>query len=250
MRSTIDLIGMYNYDSTILDDFVIPEAVDRDTLINNLLMESAELELLYSDALFLKMAVGFWSKKQLHIWEAQYDTTQYEYNPIWNKDGEFIETRDLKLKEDTKDNLKRTDNLTDKNTRNTEDKTTYDSQDKETRDLKDETLNSVYGFNSSSDAPASKDEAKGTGTDTMDHSGSDTTKRTGTDTVDHTGTQDVDRDIDSTKTDTGTVTRIERGNIGLTSTQQLITEQREVVQYNIYDIIISDFIDRFCLKIY
>ena len=125
-----------------------------------------------------------------------------------------------------------------------------DFKDLERRDLKDETLNSVYGFNSSDDAPANKDESKATGTDTMEHTGKDTYNHTGTDTIDHTGRQDVDRSIDRDTTDTGTVTRVETGNIGVTSTQSLIMEQREVVKLNVMDVIIHDFINRFCLKIY
>lgn len=45
-------------------------------------------------------------------------------------------------------------------------------------------------------------------------------------------------------------TRIEQGNIGVTSTQQLIKEEREVAMYNIYDAISNDFRQRFCLQVY
>ena len=71
---------------------------------------------------------------------------------------------------------------------------------------------------------------------------------TGTDTIDHTGTFKKDRDT----TDTGTITttRTEQGNIGVTSTQSMIKEQREVVMLNLYDVITQDFIERFCLKVY
>lgn len=234
MRATLDLIGLYNYDNTLLDNLHYPAELDGDILKNNLLLESAELEVLYSDIDFMKSAIDFWSAKQLHVWEELLMTTKYEYNPIWNKDGTIVEERDLTNKEDTKDNVDRVDNLKDKNTR--------DFEDKETRDLKDENLNSVYGFNDNTEAPAGKDENKATGTDTIEH--------TGTDTMEHTGRQDVDRVIDKTVKDTGRITRTEQGNIGLTSTQQLIKEQREVVEFNLYDIIINDFIDRFCLKLY
>lgn len=234
MRATLDLIGLYNYDNTLLDNLHYPSELDGDILKNNLLLESAELEVLYSDIDFMKSAIDFWSAKQLHVWEELLKTTQYEYNPIWNKDGTIVEERDLINKEDTKDNVDRVDNLKDKNTR--------DFEDKETRDLKDVNLNSVYGYNDNTEAPAGKDENKATGTDTIEH--------TGTDTMEHTGRQDVDRTIDKTVKDTGKITRTEQGNIGLTSTQQLIKEQREVVEFNLYNIIINDFIDRFCLKLY
>lgn len=238
MRATVDLIAMYNYDNTLLDLMQIPEDIDRATLIDNLLMESAEQELLYSNLGFLKQAIGSWSAKQLPIWQHLHDTTKYEYNPIWNKDGTVTETetRDLKGYEKVKDETDRVDNLTDKNTR--------DFEDKETRDLKNDSLNSVYGFNSSDAAPANQDESKDTGTDTIEH--------TGTDTMDHTGRQDIDRNLQRDTTDTGTVKheRIEQGNIGLTSTQDLISQERQIALFNVMDVIIKDFIKRFCLAVY
>lgn len=222
MRATMDLIAAYNYDNTILDLLVLPEALDRATLIDNLLMETAEQEIIYSNLGFLKQAIGSWSKKNLSVWEELYKTQHYEYNPIWNKDGTVteLETRDLKGTDHTTDNTDRVDNL----------------QDKETRDLKDDTLESVYGFNSSSDAPANKVEAKYTGNDTNDH----------------TGRQDIDRTFDKATTDTGTVKheRTEQGNIGLTSTQDLIKQQQELVKFNLMDYIIEDFSKKFCLGVY
>lgn len=222
MRAVVDLIGMYNYDNTVLDLMMVPDELDRQTLIDNLLMESAEMELLYNNVGFLKQAIGSWSKKNIDIWNRLYDTTQYEYNPIWNKDGHIVdtETRDLAGTNYHTDNLDRTDNL----------------EDKETRDLDDTALNSVYGFNASTEAPADKVH----------------TDYDGTDTFSHTGTQDIDRTYDENTTDTGTVTHeiTEQGNIGVTSTQSLIKEQRDVVAFNVMDVIIKDFIQRFCLGVY
>jgi len=234
----MDLIAAYNYDPSVLDLLEVPEEIDKGTLIDNLLMETAEREIIYTNLGFLKQAIGSWSKKNIDIWNRLYETTQYEYNPIWNKDGHILntETRDLAGTNYHTDNLDRTDKLTDKNTRNFE--------DKETRDLDDTALNSVYGFNASTEAPADKVHTDYNGTDTYNH--------TGTDTIDHTGTQDIDRTYDENTTDTGTVTHeiTEQGNIGVTSTQSLIQEQREVVKFNLIDIIIDDFQKKFCLGVY
>lgn len=236
MRATLDLIGLYNYNPKLLDELVLPEAIEdkRGDLVDNLLLETAELEVLYTDPTFMQKAIGIWSKKQSPIWDELYKTTQYEYNPIWNKDGKIVEERDLAATEDVTTNVDREDKLQDKNTRNFE--------DKETRDVSDVSDRDVFGFNSSTAAPAEKNTVKGTGTDTFNH--------TGTDTVDHTGTQDIDTTVDRDTTDTGTITRTEQGNIGVTSTQSLIQEQREVVKFNILDYIINEFRDRFCLKVY
>lgn len=234
MRATLDLLGIYKYHPTLFNEFVIPEALDKETLTDNLLMESAEMEILYPDADFLAAAIGSWSKKMIGIWNELYDTTQYEYNPIWNKDGTFEETitRNLATTEDVSDNNTRTDDLTEEQTRDLAG-TTSDSGS---------STESVYGFNSSTAAPASSNTAS---------SGGSTTD-TGSITVENTGTQTDNRTIDRDTTDTGTITtsRTEQGNIGLTSTQDLIKAQREVVQLNLYDVIIKDFIARFCLAVY
>ncbi len=294
MRATMDLLTLYQEDNTLLDLMEVPEALDNEVLKDNLLMETAELELLYPNPVFLKMAIGSWSKKQLHVWEELYDTTQYEYNPIWNKDGTISEliTRNLATTEDVTDDNTRTDNLTDLQTRDATDTRTDNLTDLQTRDATDTTTNNltdeqtrdlagtsdstttrnVYGFNGSTATPAEQtiqdvdttdtgtitDEHTGTQTDahtgtiTDSHTGTQTDAHTGTITDAHTGTQTDNRIIDRDTTDTGTINtlRTEQGNIGLTSTQQLIQEQREVVKLNLYDIIIRDFIDRFCLRLY
>ena len=40
------------------------------------------------------------------------------------------------------------------------------------------------------------------------------------------------------------------GNIGVTTTQKLIREEREVDKFNLYDIIIEEFKVRFCVLVY
>ena len=77
-------LGLYNWDQTVFDLMQIPEALDKDTLVDNLLAETAELEVLYPNPVVFKNLVGVWSAKQIDIWNRLYATTQYEYNPIEN----------------------------------------------------------------------------------------------------------------------------------------------------------------------
>lgn len=77
-------LGLYNWDQTIFDLMQIPEPLNRETLIQNLLAETAELEVLYPNPVVFKNLVGVWSAKQLDIWNRLYATTQYDYNPIEN----------------------------------------------------------------------------------------------------------------------------------------------------------------------
>lgn len=82
MRATISLLGLYNYDNTVLDGLVIPVGLDAELLKKNLLIETAELEVLYASASFMKSAIEVWSQKMLAVWEKQWKTTQFEYNPL------------------------------------------------------------------------------------------------------------------------------------------------------------------------
>ena len=236
LRSRLDLLGIYNFDNTVLDLLEVPEdedgneLIDKDTLKDNLLMDTAEMEILYPDASFLKLAIGAWSKKQVTIWSELYASTQYEYNPIWNVDGKVVEDRDIKGTDYRTDDHDTTRTHNDTMARTHNDTLTTDS--------------STYGYNSSTAAPTDKVVAAHTGTTSDGHTGTISDAHTGTISDKDTGT------IKHDTSDTGKVTTTRTGNIGVTSTQSLIKEQRDVVQFNIMDYIINDFKNRFCLLVY
>ena len=81
--ATLSILGLYQYDDSIFDNLVTPFE-DNENLIQNILMECAELEILYPDADFMKFAIGAWSQKQLPIWNKLYNTEKLEYNPLEN----------------------------------------------------------------------------------------------------------------------------------------------------------------------
>ena len=97
MSVNLSILGLYNYDNSLFSDMALPEGVDREILANNILMECAELEALYSDPGFMKFAINQWSSKEIITWNSLKDTFELEYNPIWNVDGTetTILTKDL-----------------------------------------------------------------------------------------------------------------------------------------------------------
>lgn len=222
LRATMSLLGLYQADPQLFSQLELPEGLEADVLTNNLLAECAELEVLYADPDFMKASIGFWSKKQLHVWAELYATLLYEYNPIWNKDYKETETRNLAGTEDVTDGNTHSHDIT--STRN------LTHKDNST------TTESVFGFNSSTAADANKTQLTAGSSDggTVRDAGSSSDSRT------------IDRDT----SDTGTITTEGAGNIGIMSTQDLIKQQREVVQFNVYDYIIADFRKRFCLMVY
>lgn len=191
-------MGLYQFDSSIFEAMALPDGVDRDIVTAQILTECAELEVMLPDPDVFRVSLGFWSRSQLPIWTKLYESTQFEYNPIWNKDGTITETREL------------------------------DKTDTETRNLASSadttTTGKVAGYNSNTLQTQDQAEAHGTGTDTG----------TVTDVTDHNET----------------ITRTETGNIGVTTTQQMIREERDIDQFDIYKYIVQSFKSMYCLGVY
>ena len=154
----ISTLGLYEYDETLFDKLVIPNDVDKELLINNLLLETAELEVLYADIETMRFAIGQWSNKELPTWNKLNELFNEEYNPLYNVDAweTLTETHDLEYKHDNVD--------------------THDlSYDDDTT-----TTNEVSGFNSSEFKNSNRDIVDGTRTDsgTITTDGTDTDKGT------------------------------------------------------------------------
>lgn len=84
MRSKLSVLGIYNYDGQIFDRLELPDGVDKDTVVNSILLECADLEVLYPVPVVLHTAIGLWSKSMLPSWERQYRAITAEYDPIEN----------------------------------------------------------------------------------------------------------------------------------------------------------------------
>lgn len=204
MRGTLSVLGLYNEDNTLFEDFSLPESdhIELDTLVENILAECAELEVLYADPVMFKHILKYWSKSRLHVWQELADTMEYDYNPIWNKD-----VHDHEVIHHTKDMT-----------------TTYSDQASNTSS--GTTTNQAVAFNSGTFDDREKDISSGS----MSSTDNSTTR--------DAGAQDENREL------------ISQGNQGVTSTQQLIKEQREISEFSLYDIIIKEFKLRFCLLVY
>ncbi len=237
MRATLSLLGIYRWDNTVLDGLTLPDnftSAELDALKTNLLMETAEFEVLYADLDFLKYAITEWCNKRKSTWEWLKRTQSYNYNPLENVDmhledhlGSKLEkdvvtdfTQNLKSKQSGSDDLDRTDKKTgsddtrhnvfamDQNNTGSpesEEKTTYNSQIKVDQSLE-------YGK-------------------TVDDTG--TTKNT------------VDHDEQLKKN----YNKDWHGRDHITA-QDLIKAEQDLAMFNILDFIIDDFKKRFCLLVY
>ena len=152
-------------------------------------------------------------------WNKLWDTLSFEYDPIQNYSMTEIMTDDEtvieygKVKDGTNT---RTPNLT----------------ETETPNVTRETEMNRFGFNSSEPVPSD--------TETETQTGTDTTTTTGTD----------ETEIDSTETDSGSDTHTRNytlsraGNIGVTTSQEMIESERKLWMWDFFHDIVFPDIDR------
>lgn len=215
MRSdTLSILGLYNYDNTIFDLLTIPEGLDKTTLIKSICAELADMELLYPNPEVMKDLIGVWSAGCQYEWAKLLESMNFEYNPIDNYDR--TETRTL--------TSQGTGSGTDGGSDSLSTTKQHNGQEQDT--------GKVTAFNSGS--LADKNQSTGTSSATDTETASTQYGKTKQETF--------------TKTDSETIRA--HGNIGVTTTMQMIREQRDIVKFNLYDIITDEFKLRFCILVY
>lgn len=88
----MSVLTLYNWDESLFSNFRIPEKLDKATLVRNLLLETAELEVIYPDPEILKQAISVWSNSRLHTWEKICEVLYLEYDPLTNIRRDEIRT--------------------------------------------------------------------------------------------------------------------------------------------------------------
>lgn len=236
--ATLSILGLYTYDSTIFDLMCWPSEFtqdDKQATINNILMEGAELEILYPDAVFMKSAIAAWSYKEKPVWQRIHTASLLEYNPIENyrrNETESIETSKTEQHSgnDTTSHTG-TESSTSSNTN------TATGSDSGTIDHK------VTGYDSNTLVQQSQDSTTG--------SSSSQDTQTGNSAVTH-NTQDQlthGEQIQHTGDDARTL--LAYGNIGVTTSQEMLEQEMQIApKLNTISVIVDSFIKRFCILVY
>ena len=236
-NAKITLFGMYKYFESMGDDLFsgmyFPDGINKDTVVHTILMNGGEYEALYADPDFVKFSIVGWCDKWYDTFRRWIRVLKEEYNPIWNYDRteEEIRTPDI--------THQRTANLKDKRTADIQTKRDADLTDTNGGQVTEETKRSAYDSNN-----YEPDERKVTTPEnTIKTTGTDTVKETGTDTQDHTGT-DTNRETGTEKWN-----RVVRGNIGVTTSQQMVMQELEVSGWPLYDNIARIFLSEYVIPI-
>ena len=230
MSATVSLLGLKLLNEGILRELVVPDGVDIELVKDNLLAETAELEVIYPDANFMQAMIGRWSAKELPVWDRLYKTTLLKYNPIENYDRKEKWTED----ENT------TKNLDSEATGNSTTQTDSSSKTHDENETNNGTSKYVSAYNETEFTPTERTTSNAqTIEDSNNTTESDINVKSKDGVVsDERGKRLLDRE--------GKMS----GNTGFYTKQKMIEQERQIAEYNIIDVIINSFKNRFCLQVY
>ena len=214
----LSVLGLYKYDSGLFSEMVYPSGFTSDekqTVVQNILAECAELECLFPAADTMRSMIGLWSKLNISVWERIFTASKLEYNPIENYNRTELET----ISDDHTDSHSGIDSTSASSSTtnsgtdtNTNSMTSYDSNNYQNHD-KSELIHGHVVSDS--------------GSSSFTHG----------EVITHDG--DITRNNHTS------------GNIGVTTSQQMLEQEIEVsAKLNVMKMIVDSFKERFCLLVY
>lgn len=210
MSATMTLIGLYNFDESLFDEMTVPDGLDRDTLIQTICLNSADFEVQYPDPEFSKRLIGQISRKWGRTFVKWKKALDLEYDPIYNYDR----------------HEEWADEGTDTGTVKNDESAT--SSEKSSGNGDTETSVTTY------DSGKYKPDGKSASKQSAESSGTDKSNRTET------------RDLRNGAKHTGHL----YGNIGVTTSQQMLEAELEISYWNLYEHMADVFVRELCIAVY
>ena len=204
------------WDETIFDNMTVPDDVSLADVVDHIIYKYGDSPLFTPDPAVIKFQIGRWSARRLPLWDRYKAAIELEYNPIENYDRHELNTR--------RPNLTRTQggSYTDTHTGTVTNTNTGDTTDQRAAD------NSSNWENYDKTNVNLTDTATNNLTDTRTYN-------------------------NMTEAETGTDTNESRihGNIGVTTSQQMLASELDLIpRLDLIDYIADDWHSEFCLAIY
>lgn len=237
-KAKVTLLGLYDFNEELFSQMVLPTGVESELLKYIILDESADFEVIYADPFFTENMIGLISRKWARTFQKWYDALQLDYDPI--------------------ENYNRYERWTDFSDRKGTDTGTVKDEGSDTGTVKDE------GGTTSHDESSAESQTDTYVTtydsDTLHQDGQTKSSQTGKDdasgTSNNTQTRNLasgnlqTRDLADTDTSNGEHDGRIHGNIGVTTSQQMLLEELSVDGWNLYEHIANVFIQELCIMVY
>lgn len=214
----ITLIGMNNYMESMNDDLFkylsLPTGINKQTLVNNILLRGGEFESLYGDPYFLQNMIGVWSDKWQRTFTKWMQALSINYDPLYNYDRHEI-YKDIRSENES-------GNRSETATAHDDSRSTGSGT----------TQNDVSAYDASTYSPHDKSISSSSGDNTSDS----LTNATGTNSRKLNETVSHDAHL--------------YGNIGVTTSQQMLKDELDISEWNVYEHITDLFLNEFSIYVY
>lgn len=229
MHATLSFNGLLAGYPELFDNLQVPDSVSKEAVCNQLLFDTLELEVLYTDGPTMQRALGVFSETMLPSWTRYAAALGLDYDVLASDDR--TRTTDH---HGTSGSTNTGKNVVEGKTTRTPDLTTVGQNNGS-----DNTIRDVTGFDSGTFVPAEKSTTTlGTG-NTITNTGTDTT------TNDQTNTNTSTTEAQDGYKDTVT----EKGRAGK-DPQDLIAKELALATENAVHKIVTDIKANFCLMVY
>lgn len=219
-------IWLQKNNQSVFDLLSLPEGIIKDDVVDNIILECGEFETLYSDPFFMRSAIGSWSKKHYRTFEKWITALNIEYNPLENYDRQEDWT-------DTGD-----ENQSGKFSDNTQTTTDSNTVSDGSSEQGGNTENQTSAFDSSDYQPADRNIID------TDETHEDEVK-SNSKVVNNTS-QNTTNERDTLNVHSGRI----HGNIGVTTSQQMLQSEIDIARFNIIQEITNLFMTELCICVY
>lgn len=230
----ITILSFKSYLETINDDLfknlTLPDGIDRDTLIDNICTDCGDFEVLYSNPYFMQELIGMWSIKHQKTFQKWIDALNIKYEPLYNYDRteSWTDTGERTVDENTSNT--NTQTSTSSNETTSDGSTTDDAT----------TTNKISAYDSST--LQNDTQSTSNGSVTTESSGTSTNESSASESL--RGTRNEEESTSNVKTGRA------YGNIGVTTSQNMLQAEWDIAYLNIYSAITDLFAEEFCIQVY
>lgn len=232
------LWGLAQFDPHLFDKVLLPEGLDKELCINNIMNKSGDLYLYYQVPARAKLQIEDWFSMHYLGFKRMIEALLKEYNPIENTDKYEDESTTL--------DVNRTNQASGSDTAQASgtDSVASSGSDSTDREAYNVRTGEVSAFDSSDYEPHDKT------TDDIDEDETITYGRTDTSNYGRKDTNTYGRKDDYKSNDLTHRVLHTHGNIGVTTNQQMVRDELELRVYNIYDVISEMFENDILIQIY
>lgn len=250
----ITTLGLENYlnmeDESLFDNLRLPEGINKTTLTDTILLAAGDFEVLYPDPYYYRDAITLWGRKNYWTFDKWIKAINIKYDPLNNYDRTEEWTDEHEGFDERNRSSQYSSNGSSDSNEASQTNMGSESSSETTYGKKTTSELEVSSYDSTSYQPREKSTNQESGKDAYSDISSSGSNTEGSSHI-------INNDMGNSFEDTKGQDRSNNihhgrmyGNIGVTTSQQMLESELEVAKFNIYDQIADLFISEFCLMVY